>query len=305
MNIKQAEAQSGVPRRNIRFYEAQRLLQPGRNAANRYREYTEADIHTLKVIRTLRMTDMPLEDIREVLAGKDPLPQAAARQKDRLLRRQEELLGALRLCDGLQTQQVQTLDPDRVLARAEAGSNAGGGFFAGWVDDYKAFARAQHELRFTFFPEGAVTTPAEFSAALFAYADANGLDLVITRESMYPEFTIDGVPFTAERNYTHVRGIPVASVLCTAVDIERLLPQVSPARRFAQRIFSNCLPLIVFLALGMILLTCSGAAAPDEPAFWGLLACFLAVGAALSVRNYYLTFNENGKRGTSPRRGPK
>lgn len=300
MNIKQAEAQSGVSRRNIRFYEAQGLLLPGRNTANSYREYTDEDIHTLKLIRMLRMTDMPLEDIRNILSGRHPLSEAASLQKERLRRRQEELLGAIRLCDGLQGQQIQALDVDRLLADAAAPQKTGG-FFTGWVDDYKAFARAQHELRFTFFPDGAVTTPQEFSDALFAYARDNNLDLVITKESMYPQFTIDGIPFTAQRNYTHVQGIPVASILCTAVHADDMLPPASPVRRWTQRFLNAGLPLILSLVFSVYLWCASDDASRREPGFWVLVVGFWVLGGVLSIRNYYLTFNENGKRGPEHR----
>ena len=297
MNIKQAEAETGISRRNIRFYEAQGLLRPQRNADNSYREYTDEDIRTLKLIRMLRMTDMPLEEIRGILSGSCPLSVTAARHKERLIRRQEELLGAIRLCDGLQGQQIQTLDIDQVLARAAAPQKEGGGFFTGWINDYKEFAKAQHELRFTFFPDGAVTTPQEFSEALFAYAKEHGLDLVVTKESMYPEFTIDGVPFTAQRNYTHVQGFPVASILCTAVDMDALLPPASPLKRLGQRVFSLCLPVVLSLIHAVYIWSASDAASRQEPGFWVIEISLLVLGAVISVRNYYLAFNENGKRG--------
>lgn len=301
MNIKQAEAETGISRRNIRFYEAQGLLHPQRNADNSYREYTDEDIRTLKLIRMLRMTDMPLEEIRGILSGSCPLSVTAARHKERLIRRQEELLGAIRLCDGLQGHQIQTLDIDQVLARAAAPQKEGGGFFTGWINDYKEFAKAQHELRFTFFPDGAVTTPQEFSEALFAYAKEHGLDLVVTKESMYPEFTIDGVPFTAQRNYTHVQGFPVASILCTAVDMDALLPPASPLKRLGQRVFSMCLPVVLFLILAVYIWSASDAASRQEPGFWVIEISLLVLGAVISVRNYYLAFNENGKRGQDPK----
>ena len=80
MNIKLASERSGVSSRNIRYYEQAGLLHPDRDPENDYRIYTEEDIRTLKLIRTLRMLDMPLEEIRDVLAGSLPLPEAAARQ---------------------------------------------------------------------------------------------------------------------------------------------------------------------------------------------------------------------------------
>ena len=81
MNIKLASERSGVSSRNIRYYEQAGLLHPDRDPENDYRIYTEEDIRTLKLIRTLRMLDMPLEEIRDVLAGSLPLPEAAARQQ--------------------------------------------------------------------------------------------------------------------------------------------------------------------------------------------------------------------------------
>ena len=83
MNVKQAAERSGVSSRNIRYYEQAGLLSPARDPGNDYRVYTEADVHTLKLIRMLRTLDMPIEEIHAVLDGSTPLPQAAARQRER------------------------------------------------------------------------------------------------------------------------------------------------------------------------------------------------------------------------------
>ena len=69
MNIKQAAEQSGVSSPNIRFYEKEGLMTPARNRGNAYRDYTAEDIRTLKLIRMLRMLDMPLPTIKAVLRG--------------------------------------------------------------------------------------------------------------------------------------------------------------------------------------------------------------------------------------------
>lgn len=69
MNIKQASEQSGVSAPNIRFYEKEGLLTPARRQGNDYRDYTAGDVRTLKLIRMLRMLDVPLPVIRSVLAG--------------------------------------------------------------------------------------------------------------------------------------------------------------------------------------------------------------------------------------------
>ena len=70
MNIKQAAQKSGISERNIRYYEQAGLITPARNPENDYRQYTEENMRTLKLIRVLRSVDMPVEDIRDVLQGK-------------------------------------------------------------------------------------------------------------------------------------------------------------------------------------------------------------------------------------------
>ena len=159
MNIKLASERSGVSSRNIRYYEQAGLIRPGRDPENDYRIYTEEDVRTLKLIRTLRTLDMPLEDIHDVLDGRLPLPDAAARQEERLRARARELDGAIRFCGELQQSgdTAATLDVDACLTRMD--SSAGRGWFTGWVNDYRAIARARQRRDFTFTPEGPVTPP--------------------------------------------------------------------------------------------------------------------------------------------------
>ena len=49
-NIKEAEAESGINKQNIRYYEKMGLLHPDRNTINGYRKYSEEDIRRLKFI---------------------------------------------------------------------------------------------------------------------------------------------------------------------------------------------------------------------------------------------------------------
>ena len=81
MNIKQASEQSGVSAPNIRFYEKEGLLTPARRQGNDYRDYTAGDVRTLKLIRMLRMLDMPLPVIQRVLNGEQPLSEALQAQQ--------------------------------------------------------------------------------------------------------------------------------------------------------------------------------------------------------------------------------
>ena len=81
MNIAEVERRTGLTRANIRFYEKEGLVAPARSA-NGYRDYTEADVETLRKVRLLRQLRLSVADIRAVQAGERPLPEAAAKQLD-------------------------------------------------------------------------------------------------------------------------------------------------------------------------------------------------------------------------------
>ena len=153
MNIKQAEQISGVSRRNIRYYEQEGLITPTRNRENDYREYSQENIEVLKKIRILRMVDMPLEQIRDVLQGTKTLTDAAKIQKERLVERARKLETAIRFCEEFSSVgDMAALDTDAVLHRMEQPENQAS-LFTQWVDDYKRFAKAQMQNSFYFEPE--------------------------------------------------------------------------------------------------------------------------------------------------------
>ena len=191
MNIKQASEASGVSSRNIRYYEQAGLICPARDPGNGYRIYSEELVRTLKLIRILRMLDMPVEEIRGVLQGSLPLARAAEKQAERLGQQVPELETARKFCEELQQHQesVASLDTDACLRRMQEAPASH--WYRDWVNDYRAVCRAEHRRIFTFTPDAPVTTPAGFTDALFGYAQAQDLNLVITREGMYPHFTIE------------------------------------------------------------------------------------------------------------------
>lgn len=292
MNIKQAQQLSGIPVDNIRFYEKQGLLRPSRNQANGYREYSEEDIQALKLIRLLRMLDMPLEQIAAVLSGSVSLSKAAAEQQARLEERSRQLSGAIRLCGEFAAlPAAEEPDIDSLLARLDDPETKKG-FFQDWLRDYRKVSLSEHEKRFTFLPDEAVTTPQEFSAALFQYAREHDLELVITKESMYPEFTINGMEYTATRNYTAVRGCPVASICCEVRHPEDFEPQdLSPLRRRLYKLFHFLwCPALLFLFILLPRLNLF-----FSPEGWLLLISLLTIIGVMSFRSWLLFYNENGK----------
>ena len=230
MNIKQASKQSGVSAPNIRFYEKEGLLNPARLPGNDYRDYTEQDIRTLRFIRMLRMLDVPLPTIKAVLRGEQPLQQALQAQQTVLKQQAAQLAAAMQFCADLarQAPQTDTLDVDACLTRMESPAPQQG-FFSGWLQDYCTLAQVQHQKHFFFIPQGSINTPQEFTAALQAYAEEHGIQLSLTKEGMYPEFSLDGVPYKAYRNPGKYRD----EVCCDAVHPEQLNTGL-PSRRERQ-----------------------------------------------------------------------
>lgn len=86
----------------------------------------------------------------------------------------------------------------------------------------------------------------EFTEALFAYADENQLNLVITKEGMYPVFEIDGVEYTADRTY----GRFGATIHCSMTHPEEAeAAEIPEKRRRIYRFFAN-----PFFAAALVLL---------------------------------------------------
>ena len=239
MNIKQASEQSGVSSPNIRFYEKEGLLTPARRQGNGYRDYTAGDIRALKLIRMLRMLDVPLPAIRAVLQGEQPLQQALQAQQTVLEQQAAHLAAARSFCAELvrQRPQAETLDVDACLTRMEKPA-VQGAFCSGWLQDYRTLAQVQHQRHFSFIPEGSINTPQEFTAALQTYAKANGMQFSLEKEGMYPEFSLDGIPYKAYRNPGKYRD----EICCDAVHPEQLDTGLPPRREKLLRIARIVLP---------------------------------------------------------------
>ena len=273
MNIKQASKQSGVSAPNIRFYEKEGLLNPARLPGNDYRDYTEQDIRTLRFIRMLRMLDVPLPTIKAVLRGEQPLQQVLQAQQTVLEQQAAQLAAAMQFCADLarQAPQADTLDVDACLTRMESPAHQQG-FFSGWLQDYRTLAQVQHQRHFSFIPEGSINTPQEFTAALQTYAKANGMQFSLEKEGMYPEFSLDGIPYKAYRNPGKYRD----EICCDAASPEQLNTGLPSRREKLLRIARIVLPpvctFVAILAAGWLVTGGAG---------WLWLAVLVSAGVLL------------------------
>ena len=128
MTSKEMEARSGVPRANIRYYEAEGLLAPARSG-NGYRDYSEEDLRTLEKIKLLRRLGVTIEELRVLRDGRAELSAVLDRRlaegggEQAALGRVERVCGDLRRTGATFT----GLDPGRYLADLDAPALPGEG----------------------------------------------------------------------------------------------------------------------------------------------------------------------------------
>ena len=127
MKINEVEAAVGITKKNIRFYEEEGLIAPGREPGNGYRSYSQADVERLQRIKLLRKLDVPLADIREMLAGQKTLADGMAQQLERLSTRRKDLDEAIGFCELLHGEPgtLEELDVQQTLARLTAREEQG------------------------------------------------------------------------------------------------------------------------------------------------------------------------------------
>ncbi len=121
MRIKEVETLVGITKKNIRFYEKEGLLTPGRDSENSYRDYSEEDILRLKQIKFFRKINMPISEIKSLLEGRISLSTAIRRHSISIDEQRKNLLRAYEVCDqiALDGGQLSELDTDEYLVQLE------------------------------------------------------------------------------------------------------------------------------------------------------------------------------------------
>lgn len=120
MKINEVEAQVGITKKNIRFYEEQGLLSPRRNSENGYRDYGETEVAVLRQIKLMRKLGVPLEEIRKMQAG-GTVADGMRRHLVTLERERHSLEQSIQLCASLKDREerLDALDAAALLAEME------------------------------------------------------------------------------------------------------------------------------------------------------------------------------------------
>lgn len=238
LSIKEVEEITGISKQNIRYYEKQGLIYPRRNKENDYREYSQDDVRILKIIKLFRKLDMPIEEIRKLLEDEVQLQEAVKVQKERLEKEKQRLTDAIDFCEKINERELESLDVDSYLNQMKQEEERGA-VFADLVNDFRKVAEAEHIREFRFMPDNMCLTPKEFTESLFQYANENNLNLVITKEGMYPEFTLDGIEYVADRFFSRFGAV----VRCQMKHPEEIIPEEMSSKKY--KIIKNMLKLFI------------------------------------------------------------
>ena len=116
MTIQEVERQSGMTRANIRFYEEKGLLTPQRQP-NGYRDYSAADVETLRRVRLLRSLDISIDTIRALQSGERTLEAVLAERERHWNDAKGRAVDAEALCQRMRQDGAQyaTLDAEKYL----------------------------------------------------------------------------------------------------------------------------------------------------------------------------------------------
>ena len=139
MKINEVEAQVGITKKNIRFYEEQGLLTPRRNSENGYRDYGPEEVETLKQIKLLRKLGMPLEEIRQMQSGAHTVGDGMRRHLVTMERERQNLDQAIGLCRSLKDREVRLdqIEAGAILEQMEQMELAGTTFMNKQTADAK------------------------------------------------------------------------------------------------------------------------------------------------------------------------
>ncbi len=126
MTSKEMEQRSGVPRANIRYYEAEGLLAPVR-LKNGYRAYSEDDLRALEKIKLLRRLGVPLEELKALTAGAEDLSAVLDRRISGLESQRTGLARVEQVCGAMRAEEASfaSLDAEKYLRALDAPAAGG------------------------------------------------------------------------------------------------------------------------------------------------------------------------------------
>lgn len=202
MNINDVEKRTGLEASTIRYYEEKGLIQVARNPENNYREYTQKNVESLRVIRFLRKLDFTLDEIKRVVVDGEAFGPIIDSKIDALKEASERIEKSLMLLTHLKDTGVtgDTIDTSSISNRVYLFRTKK--TWIDWVNDLSdKVCKITRIPRTAFIPEDLIFTKEDFTVELIAYAYREGRDLEILREGLEPLVKINGKTYQAMRAF--------------------------------------------------------------------------------------------------------
>lgn len=196
MNTKQVEELTGLSRQNIRYYEKAGLLTPCREQQNSYRDYSREDVERLKLIKMLRMLDMPLKEIEKIIKNEISIQEAAGIRQKELSEQQKQLQAAIDICNLLKKEKSKEISVDKYLTRMES-MEKHGNVFAKFIDDYKQIIYEEQGNQFSFFTDDSIHSANDLEKVLKEYARAQNMKFGIKEKGKFPKIYLNNELYSA------------------------------------------------------------------------------------------------------------
>ena len=150
------------------------------------------------------------------------------------------------------------------------------------LNDYKAVVRSEAKRTFSFMPDAPCRNPREFTEELLKFANKEGLNIVITKESMSPHFEIDGIEYYAYRKGSRFGII----VYCEMVHPEDYIPEGMDEKKYYRY---RALSIVAFpvLLFTVVILLSRG----DLFTTWEGIVAFGVVVVAFLANIYYIFYS--------------
>lgn len=114
MLIKEVEQKTGIKGVNIRYYEKEGLIHPSRKA-NGYREYSEMDVERLNQIKVLRLLEVSLPEIQQVLDGNITLQEVMTRRIGELNKEEMKIKEIKTTCETIISENISIAELNEEL----------------------------------------------------------------------------------------------------------------------------------------------------------------------------------------------
>ena len=198
MKMKEAEARTGLDRKNIRYYESEELLEPGRTEGNRYRDYSEEDIVRLLEIKLFRQLGIPIKDIRGYYEGRIGLGEMMRMRRSQIDGEVEQLKKMGQMCTRLEERiQLSPVEIGQCLKEIHEDEKQGF-LFQNIKKDWILFKKELHGQYIYFEPQEEILNPTDFARETAIYAQRNHLDYETIRlEKTYALIRLEGIAYQA------------------------------------------------------------------------------------------------------------